>query len=73
MSQTHSLDVCGLPPPEPFEQIMTALDDLPKGDLLEVRIHRQPHPLFEVLRNNGFVYNCEPTPDGVFLIKIRHQ
>ena len=27
MSQTHSLDVCGLPPPEPFEQIMTALDE----------------------------------------------
>jgi len=71
MSQTRQIDVCGLQPPEPFERIMEALDDLPAADVLEVRIHRQPNPLFEVLRNHGYVYSCDPTPDGVFLIRIR--
>lgn len=71
MSDTRNLDVCGLQPPEPFERIMEALDDLPDGDVLEVRIHRQPHPLYEVLRNHGYVFTTDPTPDGVFLIRIR--
>ncbi|MFO1381341.1 MAG: DUF2249 domain-containing protein [Chitinivorax sp.] len=71
MSNTRNLDVCGLQPPEPFERIMEALDDLPDGDVLEVRIHRQPHPLYEVLRNHGYVFTTDPTPDGVFLIRIR--
>ena len=71
MSNTRNLDVCGLQPPEPFERIMEALDDLPDGDVLEVRIHRQPHPLYEVLRNHGYVFSTDPTPDGVFLIRIR--
>jgi uncharacterized protein (DUF2249 family) len=53
------------------ERIMEALDDLPDGDVLEVRIHRQPHPLYEVLRNHGYVFTTDPTPDGVFLIRIR--
>ena len=71
MSNTRNLDVCGLQPPEPFERIMEALDDLPDGDVLEVRIHRQPHPLYEVLRNHGYVFTTDPTTDGVFLICIR--
>ena len=71
MSNTRNLDVGGLQPPEPFERIMEALDDLPDGDVLEVRIHRQPHPLYEVLRNHGYVFTTDPTPDGVFLIRIR--
>ncbi len=70
MSAVRQLDVCGLMPPEPFERIMEALDDLPDGDTLEVRIHRQPNPLFEVLRNHGYRYQCDPTSDGVFLIRI---
>lgn len=32
MSNTRNLDVCGLQPPEPFERIMEALDDLPDGE-----------------------------------------
>lgn len=67
---THGLDVCGLPPPEPFEQIMGALSLLPEGDVLQVHIHREPYPLYEVLLDNGYAWQTVQLADGTFSIRI---
>ncbi len=67
---THVLDVCGLPPPEPFEHIMRALSSLPAGTVLQVHIHREPYPLYEVLRDNGYAWQTTALADGSFSIRI---
>jgi len=55
------LDVSGLPPPEPLEQILDALEGLAPGDRLLVRLGRQPYPLYDLLRRMG--YRWEATRD----------
>ncbi len=66
------LDVRGLPPPEPFEQIMQALQTLANGASLRVLIHREPYPLYDVLQNNGFTWQTSALADGNFSILIGH-
>lgn len=48
------IDVCFLEPPGPFEKTVEALDRMAPGDELRVLIHREPQPLYQMLRNNGF-------------------
>lgn len=64
------LDVRGLPPPEPFENIMRALQNLPSGESLRVYIHREPFPLYDVLRDNGYAWQTTALADGDFEILI---
>ena len=64
------LDVRGLPPPEPFEHIMLALQMLPAGATLQVHIHREPFPLYEVLRDTGYAWQTTAHADGSFVILI---
>ncbi len=70
------LDVRGLPPCEPFDRIIAALDALPAGDTQEVLIHREPVPLYDWLRENGFAWQggAEPAADGgtQYRFFIRH-
>ncbi|MFZ5524586.1 MAG: DUF2249 domain-containing protein [Pseudomonadota bacterium] len=69
---THKLDVRGLPPPEPFELIISTLQRLPAGECLHVHIHREPYPLYEVLRDGGYVWQTTELKDGSFSIRIRY-
>lgn len=64
------LDVRGLPPPEPFEHIMLALQSLPAEATLQVHIHREPFPLYEVLRDSGYAWQTTALADGSFVILI---
>ena len=64
------LDVRGLPPPEPFEIIMHALQTLPAGEVLQVHIHREPFPLYEALRNAGYAWQTTALEDRSFKILI---
>lgn len=66
------LDVRGLPPPEPLENIMHALQTLADGASLRVLIHREPYPLYELLRDAGFTWQTCMLPDGDFAILVRH-
>ena len=50
----HVLDVSDLPPPEPLERALDALDTLAAGDRLLLRLRREPFPLYEFLRGMGF-------------------
>lgn len=66
----RQLDVRGLPPPEPFEHIIDALQTLPAGETLQVHIHREPFPLYDVLRDHGYTWQTQAQADGNYLILI---
>jgi len=66
------IDVRDLPPPEPFINIMQALQTLPAEATLQVRIHREPFPLYDVLRGSGYAWQISALADGSFQIAIIH-
>jgi uncharacterized protein (DUF2249 family) len=72
-NMTHELDVHGLPPPAPFERIMRTLSSLPTATVLQVNIHREPFPLYEVLRDYDYARPTTPLADGSFSIRISHS
>lgn len=55
----QQIDVSALEPPEPLEQILDALADLPSGDWLRVRHRRDPVPLYRMLRDMGYRWRTE--------------
>ncbi|MBU0622400.1 MAG: DUF2249 domain-containing protein [Gammaproteobacteria bacterium] len=67
---TQHLDVRWLPPPEPFEHIMRALQQLPPDTALMVHIHREPFPLYDVLHDEGYAWQTVALDDGNFDIRI---
>lgn len=70
---TKVIDGRELQPPEPMEQTLEALDTLADGDELLLLLYCQPHPLFSILRNNGYAWREEVRPDGTREIRIRKQ
>lgn len=64
------LDVRGLPPPEPFENIISALQTLTCDETLRVLIHREPFPLYEMMQSAGFAWQTVALDDGDFEILI---
>lgn len=70
MSNESEIDVRGLLPPEPFELIVPALYKLLPGATLEVLIHREPFPLYDLMRESGFVWKTHKLPDNGFKIQI---
>lgn len=68
-----TLDVRGLPPPEPMEHILDALVDLSLGDTLCVHIHREPIPLYEILLRQGYKYQTKQLGEDNFQVLISHN
>jgi len=66
-----TVDARGMLPPEPLERTLEALDLLPKGGVLLLIIPRQPAPLYDMLANNGYVYEATQREDGAYDILIR--
>jgi uncharacterized protein (DUF2249 family) len=52
----HVLDVRDLEPPEPLGRILDALDRMGAADWLRVRHRREPFPLYNLLRNQDFLW-----------------
>ncbi len=69
----RELDVRGLPPCEPMERILAALDDLPAGETLDVLIHREPFPLYALLAERGFASRTEAAGADFRLLIARRQ
>jgi uncharacterized protein (DUF2249 family) len=69
----RELDVRWLEPPEPFERIVAALEELPPGGRLRVLIHREPRPLFQWLQREGHAFEHGYNPAGFFEILITRQ
>ncbi|CAM5219045.1 hypothetical protein CDEF62S_01269 [Castellaniella defragrans] len=57
-SADPTLDVRGLPAPEPLERCLDALADLRPGQRLQLLIDREPHPLYAILARGGFRHAC---------------
>lgn len=70
MNTITEIDVRGLAPPEPFEIIMPALHKLVPGATLQVLIHREPFPLYDMMRESGYVWRTLKLPDNSFRIVI---
>jgi uncharacterized protein (DUF2249 family) len=64
------VDGRGLPPPEPMEKVLAALDDLQPGQRLRFLIHRQPYPLYDILRRHHYRYETIERASGEFEILI---
>lgn len=64
-----TLDVRGLPPPEPLEHCLEALADLKPGERLCLMIDREPYPLYAMLDRDGFAHDCT-FEDTHFLVTI---
>ncbi len=71
--QEHILDVSGLEPPEPLEQILSALEKLKYGEHLRVLHRREPFPLYAILNESGFAYETLPGKSTNYEILIRHR
>ena len=66
----YVIDARQLEPPEPFVLTMEALDTLPADEKLLLLLFREPHPLFRILKQNGYNYESELVADGTFEILI---
>lgn len=66
----YRLNVCGLPAPEPMEQILGAVQGLKEGDFLKVSHNREPFPLYSMLNEDGFFYRTIVGGEAGFFIFV---
>jgi len=70
MAEPLVIDGRDLQPPEPLELTLTALDTLEAGQELLLLLHCEPHPLYSILKRNGYRYSSEMREDGTNAIRI---
>ncbi|MFO1402168.1 MAG: DUF2249 domain-containing protein [Steroidobacteraceae bacterium] len=70
MGAIHTVDGRDLPAPEPMERVLDALAGLRGDDRVRLLIHREPLPLYELLRGGGFRWESRPLADGHYEILI---
>lgn len=68
---TIVIDGRELQPPEPMERTLEALETLGAGDEILLLLYCQPHPLFNILRSNGYSWTDTLLPEGTREIRIR--
>ncbi|MBP5997964.1 MAG: DUF2249 domain-containing protein [Azonexus sp.] len=66
----HVVDARFMEPPEPFVKTMEMLDTLKEGEKMLLLLYREPHPLYKVLRQNGYTHETELVADGTYEILI---
>lgn len=71
MPEQRVIDGREMQPPEPLEQTLAALDTLPPDGEIVLLLYCQPHPLYQILRRNGYAYTETMQPDGTTEIHIR--
>ena len=64
------VDGRGLEPPEPMERVLAALDEAQPGQQVRFLIHRQPYPLYDILRSHHYAYETIAGAAGGFEILI---
>lgn len=70
MSDQRVIDGRDLQPPEPLELTLAALDTLGAKEELLLLLNCEPHPLYSILKRNGFRYTSEWREDGTNAICI---
>ena len=64
------LDVRDLEPPEPLQQALAALTTLKPEEQLRMLHHREPFPLYPMLRERGFTYRTTQLADDSYEVLI---
>lgn len=64
------VDARWLEPPEPMERVLLAMDCLRPGQHIRFLIHREPLPLYPVLRNLGYRHTTHLMPDHCYEVLI---
>lgn len=59
-----------LEPPDPMRKVLAALEDLGPGDRVRFLIHREPFPLYPILRQLGYRHQVRLVEDGSYEILI---
>lgn len=67
---TTVIDGREMQPPEPMERTLEALDTLAEGDDLLLLLYCEPHPLYNILRQNGYAWSDALRADGTREIRI---
>ncbi len=73
MKQEVVVDARWLPPPEPMEKVLLALDVLKPGQRIRFLLHREPYPLYGILENMGYTHRTHMIEDGCFEIFIERK
>jgi uncharacterized protein (DUF2249 family) len=66
-----TIDVRGLPPPQPMVLVLERLGDLGPDETLEVLHERRPLFLYPQLDERGFVHETDEPAPGLVRIRIR--
>jgi len=70
MTAAYLVDVRGLPPCEPMEQILRGLDALSPGQSLHAILDREPIYLYPILNERGFEWRVLVAADDRFELLI---
>lgn len=73
MAPPGTIDARGLPPPEPLERTLEALETLAPGDELVVLLDREPFPLYGILERNGYAHSTRIAAGGEVEVRIRER
>jgi hypothetical protein len=65
------IDGRDMQPPEPLEKTLEGIDQLGEDDELLLLVYCHPTPLFNILRNHGYVWQEDVLADGTHEIRIR--
>lgn len=67
-----TIDARQMQPPEPMERVLEALDLLAPGNEIHLLIYREPVPLYNVLKRNGFTHVTRRDANNTFVVRIMH-
>lgn len=67
---TLLLDLRHLPPPEPMERILDAVEALAPGETIDALTPFWPAPLLPILEQQGCAWRREPSPSGYARVSI---
>jgi hypothetical protein len=65
-----TLDAREWEPPEPMVRMLEAVEGLPRGRKIVMLLHREPRPLFLILKNSGFHCQSRLVPEGHFEVTV---
>lgn len=71
MTTAIRIDGRAMLPPEPLEKTLAALDVLPPDGEIVLLVYCHPRPLFDILRNHGYVWQENIEADGTHEVRIR--
>lgn len=67
-----TIDARQMQPPEPMERVLEALDLLEPGNEIHLLIYREPVPLYNVLKRNGYTHITGRDANNTFVVRIMH-